>query len=67
MAKEVDGKYLFSNVPLGRQVTIVGIKNLNGKFETAFQNLTISDQELENLSFKETTLAELKLELEKFN
>ncbi|MES2379509.1 MAG: hypothetical protein V4538_00605 [Bacteroidota bacterium] len=67
MAKLVDGKHVFSKVPVGRQVTIVAIKNADGKFQTAFQKLTIADKPLENLAFKETTLAELKQELEKLN
>ena len=67
MAKTVDGKYVFSKVPFGRQVTIVAIKNTNGKFQTSFQNMTITDKPLVNLAFKETTLAELKQELEKLN
>jgi hypothetical protein len=67
MANYIDGKYVFTKVPLGRQVTIVAIKNINGKFETAFQNLTIADKPLVNLTFRETTLAELKQNLEKLN
>jgi hypothetical protein len=67
MAKAVYGNYIFSKVPDGKQITIVAIKNEDGKFQTAFQNITISSKPLENLTFKESTLAELKQELEKLN
>lgn len=67
MANSTDGKFVFSKVPIGRQVTIVAIKNTNGQFQTAFQEVTISDKPLETLAFKETTLTELKQQLEKLN
>jgi hypothetical protein len=67
MAKTVEGKYVFSKVPIGTQVTIVAIRNTAGKFQAAFQKLTIADKPLENLVFKEVTLGELKEELEKLN
>jgi hypothetical protein len=67
MANSTDGKFIFSKVPIGRQVTIVAIKNTNGQFQTAFQEVTISDKPLEALAFKETTLSELKQQLEKLN
>ena len=66
-AKVVDGKYVFSKVPVGKQVTIVAINNSNEQFKTAFQEVTISDKPLETLVFKETTLTELKQQLEKLN
>lgn len=67
MASSTDGKFIFSKVPMGRQVTIVAIKNTNGQFQTAFQEVTISDKPLETLALKETTLTELKQQLEKLN
>ncbi len=67
MANSTDGKFTFSKVPIGRQVTIVGIKNTNEQLQTAFQEVTISDKPLETLAFKETTLTELKQQLEKLN
>lgn len=67
MANSTDGKYIFSKVPIGRQVTIVAIKNTNGQFQTAFQEITITDKPLKTLAFKETTLRELKHQLEKLN
>lgn len=67
MASSTDGKFVFSKVPIGRQVTIVGIKNINGQFQTAFQEVSISNNSLETLAFKETTLTELKQQLEKLN
>lgn len=60
-----DGKYTFSKVPVGRQVTIIGIKNDNGQFSTAFKEITISDKPLDVLTFEETTLANLREKLEK--
>ncbi len=67
MARPAEGKFIFSKVPIGRQVTIVAIKNANGQFQTAFQDVTISDKPLEILTFKEMTLNELKQQLEKLN
>jgi hypothetical protein len=67
MANTKDGKFVFSKVPVGSKVTIVAIKNTNGQFQTAFHKVTISDQPLETLVFKETTLTELKQQLEKLN
>lgn len=67
MASSTDGKFTFSKVPVGRQVTIFAIKNTNGQFQTAFQEVTISDKPLETLALKETNLTELKQQLEKFN
>lgn len=66
-ATNTDGKYVFSKVPVGRRVTVFAIRNSNGKFQTAFQDLTISEKPLETLAFKETTLSELKQQLEKLN
>jgi hypothetical protein len=67
MANHIDGKFVFSKVPVGRQVTIVSIKNNDGQFLTAFQEVTISEKPLETIAFKETTLTELKQQLEKLN
>jgi hypothetical protein len=67
MANSTDGKFVFSKVPIGRQVTIVAIKNTNGHFQTAFEEVTISDKPLQTLAFKESTLTELKQQLEKLN
>lgn len=66
-ATNADGNYVFSKVPVGRRVTVFAIKNTNGQFQTAFQDLTISEKSLDNLAFKETTLSELKQQLEKLN
>ncbi|HXD91665.1 MAG TPA: hypothetical protein VNX01_00550 [Bacteroidia bacterium] len=62
-----DGKFVFSKVPIGKQVTIFALKNVNGLLQTAFQEVTTSDKPLKTLSFKETTLAQLKQQLEKLN
>jgi hypothetical protein len=62
-----NGNYVFSNVPIGSQVTIIAIKNTGGQLQTAFQNVTINEKPLQNLTYKETTLAELKKELGKLN
>jgi hypothetical protein len=67
MVDAVNGNYQFKGVPIGRVATIVAIRNTNGKFETAFQEVTISSTLQTNLEFKETTLAELREELEKLN
>ncbi len=65
MADIIDGKYVFSNVPKGREVTIIGIRNDNGLFSTAFKETTITDRPLDYLSFTEITLAHLREKLEK--
>jgi hypothetical protein len=67
IAKLTEGKFVFSKVPFGKQVTIVALKTMNGQLQTAFQEVTISDKPLEALVFKETTLSELKQQLEKLN
>lgn len=55
-----EGKYVFSNVPLGKEVTIIGIQNVNGTIQSAFQKAKISTQPLPALKFEETTLSELR-------
>jgi hypothetical protein len=67
IANNNNGKYVFSKVPIGKEVTIVAIKNKNGNLQTAFQSLIISEKPLENLILKATTLNELKQNLEKLN
>ncbi len=67
MADSTDGGFVFSKVPLGKQVTIFAIKNTDGQFQTAFQEVTISDKPLQTLTFKETTLTELKQQIEKLD
>jgi hypothetical protein len=61
----VEGKYVFSKVPKGKQVTIIGIKNENGQFLTAFKEITITDNPIDVLTFTETTLESLREKLEK--
>jgi hypothetical protein len=63
-ASIVNGKYVFANVPKGRRVTIVGIKNDNGQFLTAFKDMTITEQPITDLKFVETTLVDLRERLE---
>ncbi len=63
-ANVIDGTYVFSNVPAGRRVTIIGMKNENGKLMTAFKEMTITDKPLNELEFSETTLSELREQLE---
>lgn len=58
-----NGKYVFPNVPIGRPVTIIGIKNENGKFKTAFQQTTTTAQPIRDLVFQETTLTKLREDL----
>ncbi|MDF2456553.1 MAG: hypothetical protein K0R51_2546 [Cytophagaceae bacterium] len=67
MATAFKGKSSFSKVPVGKLVTLIGIKKMNGKLETAFQEVTISKQPVAALTFKETTLSQLKEDLEKMN
>jgi hypothetical protein len=63
-ASIVNGKYVFANVPKGRRVTIVGIKNDNGQFLTAFKDMTTTEQPITDLKFVETTLVDLRERLE---
>ncbi len=67
LGKEEDGKYTFSKVPIGREVTIFALQNVNGQLQTAFKETKISSSTVKGLEFKETTLATLKQELEKLN
>jgi hypothetical protein len=67
MAEAADGKFIFSNVPVGKPVTIFAIKNSDGQFQTALHEVTITDKPLETLAFKETTLTDLRKQLEKLN
>ena len=67
MANNRDTKYSFKKVPINKPVIIFGIKNVNGQLMTSFTETKITDKPLENLAFKETTLSELKLQLEKLN
>jgi hypothetical protein len=67
VAKEVGGKYIFSKVPIGRQVTIVAIKNTRGQIQTYFKELSITEKSLDKLVFKETTLGELRQKLDELN
>tara|TARA_Y100001934_G_C12319001_1_gene759084 strand:- start:465 stop:1856 length:1392 start_codon:yes stop_codon:yes gene_type:complete len=64
-ANIIDNKYVFNKVPIGRKVTIIGIKNDNGQFMTAFEERTITNDPIEGLNFTPTTLADLRKELEK--
>lgn len=63
-ANVIDGKYVFSKVPVGRYVTIVGIKNENGQFMTAFKETKITDKPLDELEYSAIKLAELRKKLE---
>ncbi|MGQ3014170.1 MAG: hypothetical protein ACT6QS_10720 [Flavobacteriales bacterium] len=67
MAKVRNGHYAFSGVPSGRQVTLVAIKNTGAKLQTAFKSVAITNTPLTDLAFTETTLAELRQNLEKLN
>lgn len=67
IAKNKNENYSFENVPIDKPVIIFGIKNKNGILMTSFTETKITAKPLENLVFKETTLAELKQELEKLN
>jgi hypothetical protein len=67
VAKDVGGQYIFSKVPIGRQVTIVAIKNTRGQIQTYFKELSITEKSLDKLVFKETTLGELRQKLDELN
>ncbi|GAB5418029.1 MAG: hypothetical protein Crog4KO_31090 [Crocinitomicaceae bacterium] len=66
-AKIQDDKYVFLNVPKYRDVTIIGINNNDGLFQSAFKEIQISESHLSDLAFKETTLKELREKLERLN
>lgn len=67
MPNIVDGKYVFSKVPMGGEATIVALNNSGGNLQAAFRKVTISDKPVQDLAFKEMTMAELKEELGKLN
>ena len=48
-------------------ISTFAIKNTKGQIQTAFQDVTISNKPLDKLAFKETTVADLKKQLEKLN
>ncbi len=60
-----DGKYVFPNVPSGKWVTVMGIRNEEGEFAAAFVKGTTGKDNLQGLEFKETTLGELREKLER--
>ena len=67
VGRREDNKCIFSNVPIGRQVTIIAIANVKGQLWTAFKELTISDKTLEDFHFKKASLSELRQQLEMLN
>lgn len=67
MADSKNGEYVFSNVPIGKKATIVVIKHDQGRLMTAFRKYTIDKNPISNIDLKETTLGELRSELNKLN
>jgi hypothetical protein len=60
----IDGKYLFRQVPVGENSTLVGINTTDNELTVAIKEITISNQPIEELLFAKTTLGELRLKLE---
>jgi hypothetical protein len=58
-----DEKFVFENVPLGRQVKVIGISYLNGKPTMGVSETTIDKDGFELNAFKEFTLDDLEKEL----
>lgn len=61
--KIMDGTFIFKNIPVGQNATIVGIDNSSNGLLAAFQPITIDDKPISKLHFSEITLKELKNEL----
>ncbi|MES2515269.1 MAG: hypothetical protein V4580_14045 [Bacteroidota bacterium] len=62
-----DGKGIFHNVPLGEKITIVALKAHEGKIMLAMHETVITEKPFENLEFKQISLKEYKLKLQKLN
>ncbi len=58
-----DGKYIFKQVPKGEKATIVGIKRADNEMLAAIEEISISENQIEDLNFSEITLSELKSKL----
>jgi hypothetical protein len=63
-ANIIDNQYIFSNVPEGKEATIIAIKNDEGKFSTAFKTIIIDNKPITDLKLAQTTLSELRAQLE---
>ncbi len=59
-----EDKYVFAQVPKGKQATIVGMRRENGRLLAAFKPLTIGEESIRDLKFSEITLNELKEKLD---
>jgi hypothetical protein len=64
-ANIVNNKYTFSNVPKGEKVTIIGIQNNDGAIMVAFKEMNLGNNQIDELTFEEITLSELKVKLDK--
>ena len=64
-ANIINGKYTFSKVPIGKQVTIIGIQNNDGEIMAAFKEVKINNNQMNDLKFEEITLSDLKYKLDK--
>jgi hypothetical protein len=62
-----DGKGVFHNVPLGEKITIVALKAHEGKIMLAMHETVITQKPFENLEYKQISLKEYKLKLQKLN
>jgi TonB family protein len=65
--KVIKDKYIINNVPLGRPVTIVAVKNENNQLFLAIKKSKISIEGESDLIFKPVTLQELREEMKKLN
>jgi len=62
-ADVVNNQYVFKKVPKDRYVTLIGMKEENGKLLTAFKKLPITNQPVVEWTFEETTLSKLREQL----
>ncbi len=62
-----NGKLVFKNVPLGKEIKVIGISFANGKPTLAVAETIINEKPFELSGFKEFTLDELEVELNKLN
>lgn len=58
-----NGQFIFSNVPIGRQVKVIGISYANGKPTMAVAETAISKDSFKLDGFKEFSLSDLEREL----
>ena len=61
----VNNKYVFDKIPKGMKASVVALKYANKKALFSLSEIIVSEEKIKNLNFKETTLAEIEVALNK--